>query len=104
MLIASIARFVIIDPDGEIGQVAAGAIIGGVIGGGWALLQGKSFGEVAAATIGGAVDGAIAATGLGVFQKIVAGTTGGAMGNILEQVINVISGIKNCGLITYILS
>ena len=81
-----------IDPDGEIGQMAAGAIIGGVIGGGWVLLQGKSFGEVAAATIGGAVDGAIAATGLGVFQKIVAGTTGGAMGNILEQVINVISG------------
>ena len=101
-----------IDPDGEIGQVAAGAIIGGVIGGGWALLQGKSFGEVAAATVGGAVDGAITASGAGLFAKfasfaskakfinvskkaltdMIGGVVGSSSGNLAEQGINVVSG------------
>ena len=78
-----------IDPDGEIGQVAAGAIVGGLIGGGWALLQGKSFGEVAAATIGGAIDGAITATGIGLMGKIATGVIGGGLGNAIEQGIYV---------------
>ena len=78
-----------IDPDGEIGQVAAGAIVGGLIGGGWALLQGKSFGEVAAATIEGAIDGAITATGIGLMGKITTGVIGGGLGNAIEQGIYV---------------
>ena len=65
------------------------AIIGGLIGGGWALLQGKSFGEVATATIGGAIDGAITATGIGLMGKIATGVIGGGLGNAVEQGINV---------------
>ena len=101
-----------IDPNGEIGQVAVGALAGGIIGGGWALCQGKSFSEVASAAVGGAVDGAITASGLGVFTKIaslakkakfvtvskealteiIKGVVGGSSGNFVEQGINIVSG------------
>ena len=78
-----------IDPDGEIGQVAIGAIVGGVIGGGLAIWQGNSFSEIVAATVGGAIDGAITATGIGLIGKIATGVIGGGLGNAVEQGINV---------------
>jgi RHS repeat-associated protein len=81
-----------VDLNGEIGQVAIGAVIGGIIGGGYAIWQGKSFSEVAAATVGGAIDGAITATGIGLVGKVVTGAIGACAGNIVEQGINVISG------------
>ena len=80
-----------VDPNGEIGQVAIGAIVGGVIGGGLAIWQGNSFSEIVAATVGGAIDGAITATGIGLMGKIATGVIGGGLGNVVEQGINVVT-------------
>ena len=91
---------VYVDPDGRCGHIVAGAIIGAVISGGYAFIEGKSWSEVGAATLGGLVAGSIIAataglgTGLGISAGlgVVGGAVGGALGNLTEQGLNVVLG------------
>ncbi|MBP7610712.1 MAG: RHS repeat-associated core domain-containing protein, partial [Steroidobacteraceae bacterium] len=81
-----------VDRDGESATVA-GAPIGGAIGGGMALVQGKSWREVGAAAAGGAVAGAMMGSvidtgGASLGVMVAAGALSGAAGGLVEDTIN----------------
>ena len=80
-----------VDPDGQ-SATLAGALIGGLVGGGVALFQGKSWAEVGAAAAGGALAGAMLGSvidtgGASLGVMIVAGGISGAAGGTLERTI-----------------
>ena len=87
----------LVDEDGLLPQIIAGALIGGVIGGGvdlfrQVILEGRAFNQidwasVGAAAVGGAVSGAIASTGIGAIP-LVGGAISGAIGGGVQQVLN----------------
>ena len=53
-----------VDPEGEIWHVVGGAVVGAVLEGGSALIQGKTGKEIGAAAVRGAIEGGVvAATG-----------------------------------------
>jgi RHS repeat-associated protein len=80
-----------VDPDGE-SATLAGALLGGLIGGGSALIQGKSWREVGAAAAGGAVAGAMMGSvvdtgGASLPLLLAAGGLSGAAGGSVERVL-----------------
>ena len=89
-----------VDSDGRWVHIPIGAAIGGVVGGLYALKEGKSWSEVGAATLGGSVAGGITAAtaGLGsgvaasVGLGLIGGAVGGATGNLTEQGVNIATG------------
>lgn len=77
-----------VDPTGQWLNIVGGAIIGGIIGGGAALVKGLidgdvDWGDVGAGAIGGAVSGALVGSGLGLIASGLAAGTVGAGGAIV---------------------
>jgi RHS repeat-associated protein len=80
-----------VDPDGR-SATLAGGLIGGVLGGGIALVQGRSWREVGAAAAGGAVAGAMMGSvidtgGASLGVMVAAGAMSGAAGAMTENVV-----------------
>jgi hypothetical protein len=80
------------DSDGR-SATLVGAAVGGVIGGGIAIFQGRTFREIAAATIGGAASGAIFGSVVDTFGATLpvalgAGAVAGVGGTVTENAIN----------------
>ena len=87
----------LMDEDGLLPQIIAGALIGGIVGGGvdvfrQVVLEGRPLNQldlasVGAAFVGGAVSGAIASTGVGAIP-LVGGAISGAIGGGTQQVLD----------------
>ncbi len=92
------------DPDGKCPTCFAGALIGGIVGGGIAMVEGKSLQDVGIAALGGAVSGAIVGSGVGLIASAGVGAIGtvaingaagyiaGAAESIVTQGANVLAG------------
>ena len=86
----------LVDPDGHLPHVVGGAVIGGLVGGGIALIEGKSGKDFWGAVAGGAVTGAVVAVsggtallgesiGMAAGRGFIAGATGAMLGSITNQ-------------------
>ena len=78
---------VLVDSEGEFNTVVFGAGIGAFIGGGIALIQGKSAQEVFSAAVGGMVTGAIVGSGAGLLGTIGTGAAGNVAGQLTERAL-----------------
>ena len=86
----------LVDPDGHFPHVIGGAVIGGLVGGGLSIIEGKRGKEFWGAVAGGAVTGAVVAAsggtallgesiGMAAGRGFIAGATGAMLGSITNQ-------------------
>ena len=78
-----------VDPEGEIWHIVGGAVVGAVLEGGSALIQGKTGKEIAAAAVRGAIEGGVVAAtgGAGLMVGIISNAGASVVGSAVEQVI-----------------
>ncbi len=92
-----------VDKDGKMPQVVVGAIIGGIIEGGFEMynqLQTSNISDVNWAKVGvavgkGAADGAIASTGLGLVGELVVNMIGDAAIETVGQAVEMSAGLRS---------
>ena len=78
-----------VDPEGEIWHIVGGAVVGAVLEGGSALIQGKTGKEIGAAAVRGAIEGGVVAAtgGAGLMVGIISNAGASVVGSAVEQVI-----------------
>ena len=78
-----------VDPGGEIWHIVGGAVVGAVLEGGSALIQGKTGKEIGAAAVRGAIEGGVVAAtgGAGLMVGIISNAGASVVGSAVEQVI-----------------